>query len=210
MTVFDRSEIIWGQAGLPGTGLTAGEKTTINSRLTALEALVVPTSINDLTDVDLTGIATGDLLKWDGTKLVKYTLPGIVMTYAIPMSMVSASDTVPVATGVKWEAEIAIPALSTVIDYALVGTPITGQTTGSAVVDILRDSLANYPPGAGDSIVGAGAKPTISGNVKNVSSSLTSWNTSLPATHFVRPEVISCTNLQRLMLVLYVSRTLTI
>jgi hypothetical protein len=33
----------------------------------------VPSSVGDLSDVDLTTIATGDLLQWDGTKFVKYT-----------------------------------------------------------------------------------------------------------------------------------------
>lgn len=35
--VFDNAELLFGQAGIPGTGVTNGEKLTINSRLTDLE-----------------------------------------------------------------------------------------------------------------------------------------------------------------------------
>ena len=45
----------------------------INTELGGKLANIESESIGDLSDVDLTTIATGDLLQWDGSKFVKYT-----------------------------------------------------------------------------------------------------------------------------------------
>lgn len=51
---------------------------------------------------------------------------------------------------------------------------------GSCVIDVWRDSYANYPPTVADSICG-GNKPTISAGNKYSDSTLTGWTTALSA-----------------------------
>jgi hypothetical protein len=53
-------------------------------------------------------------------------------------------------------------------------------TVGSIVIDIWKDTYANYPPVVGDTIT-AGAKPTLSSANKAESSTLTGWITSVIA-----------------------------
>lgn len=59
-------------------------------------------------------------------------------------------------------------------------TILTTGGTGSCVVDVRKDTYANFPPGGGDSICGA-AKPTISAGIKTQDSTLTGWTTSVAA-----------------------------
>lgn len=51
---------------------------------------------------------------------------------------------------------------------------------GSLVLDIWKDTYANYPPVAAD-VITATAKPTLSATNKNVSATLTGWNTAIAA-----------------------------
>lgn len=68
-----------------------------------------------------------------------------------------------ISTGVVCYVEIPV-------DCVLTGWTIVSNLTGSIVVDIWKDSYANFPPVAGDTIV-SGVKPTLSSaqKAKNVS-----------------------------------------
>lgn len=57
--------------------------------------------------------------------------------------------------------------------YEYSSTPISTTTT----VDIRKDVYANYPPDSADSICGAGTKPNLTAQTKNLSSTFTSWST---------------------------------
>lgn len=52
--------------------------------------------------------------------------------------------------------------------------------SGSVVIDIWKDTYANYPPTVADTIT-ASAKPTISSATKSEDSTLTGWTTSVNA-----------------------------
>jgi hypothetical protein len=75
------------------------------------------------------------------------------------------------ATGVKgyWRAPYA---------GTIVKVTILADVSGSAVVDVWRDTYANYPPTVLDTIT-ASAKPTLSSAIKNEDSTLTGWSTSV-------------------------------
>ena len=85
--------------------------------------------------------------------------------------------------------------LTTAGDVAFVTSPVTGTitasyitghsstgaaTSGSAVVDIWKDTNANYPPTVADTIT-ASAKPTLSSANKSVDTTLTGWTTAITA-----------------------------
>lgn len=62
----------------------------------------------------------------------------------------------------------------------ITGWTLLADISGSIVFDVWKDTYANYPPVVGDTIT-ASAKPTISSAVKNQSSTLTGWNTTVVA-----------------------------
>jgi len=76
---------------------------------------------------------------------------------------------------------------------------------GSIVVDIWRDSYANYPPTVADSITAA-AKPTISADDKSQDTTLTGWSLSINAGDALGFNVDSCTDIQLLTISLNVTK----
>lgn len=78
--------------------------------------------------------------------------------------------------------------------------------SGSVVVDIWKDTQANYPPVVGDSIT-ASAKPTITTAVKSQDSTLTGWTTSVAAGDWLTFNVDSATTITRVTLALKYTRT---
>lgn len=74
------------------------------------------------------------------------------------------------STGVKgdWQA----PCAGTITDWA-----ILADASCTAVFDVWRDTLANFPPTVADTVT-ASAKPSVSAAVKASSSTLTGWTTS--------------------------------
>lgn len=92
---------------------------------------------------------------------------------------------------------IDIPYDMTLQEVELVALPITGQSTGSIVVDVWVNTYANWPPVVGDSICGAGVKPTISSALKSNDTDLTDWTTrNLTKGSKAFFNVVSCTNLR--------------
>lgn len=103
-----------------------------------------------------------------------------------------------ITTGVK--GDLVIPFDCTPLDWTLLA-----DQSGSIVVDIWKDTYANFPPVVGDSIT-ASAKPTISAATKGQSSSLTGWTTSFSAGDVLRLNVDSVTSIQRVTLMLKLRR----
>jgi glutamate-1-semialdehyde aminotransferase len=70
---------------------------------------------------------------------------------------------------------------------------------GSIVIDIWKDTYANYPGVVGDSITGS-AKPTITSAIKGQTSSLTGWTTTVSAGDIARFNVDSVSTITRINL----------
>lgn len=86
----------------------------------------------------------------------------------------------------------------------ITGWTLLADQSGSIVVDIWKDTYANYPPTAADSITSA-AKPTITAATKGTGSP-TGWITSISAGDTLRFNVDSCNVIQRCTVVLTVQR----
>ncbi len=72
---------------------------------------------------------------------------------------------------------------------------LSGDVSGSAVIDIWKDTHANYPPTVADTITAA-AKPTLSSAITYEDSTLTGWTTSISAgdwLFFNLDSVTTCT-----------------
>lgn len=82
---------------------------------------------------------------------------------------------------------------------------ILADVSGSIVLDVWRDTYANYPPTNADSIMSSN-KPTLSSAIKNESSTLTSWNTTLNEGDVLDVEVESASTVTKVTLELFVER----
>jgi hypothetical protein len=87
----------------------------------------------------------------------------------------------------------------------ITGWELVADAAGSIIIDIWKDSYANFPPTNGDSIV-ASAKPTLTAQIKAQSSTLTGWSTALNAGDYIKLEVESAATVQLVSLTLTVTR----
>jgi hypothetical protein len=104
-----------------------------------------------------------------------------------------------ITTGVKGYIEV---------PYACTINRVTmlADQSGSAVVDVYKDTYANYPPVAADTIT-ASAKPTITTATKSQDSTLTGWTTSVAAGDVLGFNVDSASTITRLHIILKVTKT---
>jgi hypothetical protein len=102
-------------------------------------------------------------------------------------------------TGVKLD--VLVPFACTITQAT-----VLADQSGSIVIDIWKDTYANYPPTVADTIT-ASAKPTLSSAIKAQDSTLTGWTTSIAAGDTLRINIDSITTCTRVTLSLKVTRT---
>ena len=102
-----------------------------------------------------------------------------------------------IATGIKGDLEI--PFACTITEAELLA-----DQAGSVVVDIWKDTYANFPPTVADTIT-ASAKPTLSSANKSKDSTLTGWTTSVAAGDILRFNIDSVSTITRLTVILKLS-----
>lgn len=98
-----------------------------------------------------------------------------------------------ITTGVK--GDITIPFNCTINSWF-----ITADQAGSIVIDVWKDTLANFPPTVADTIAGS-EKPTLSGVAFNSDVALTSFTGSITANDVIRFNVDSIATVTRVNLV---------
>ena len=103
-----------------------------------------------------------------------------------------------ITTGVK--ADLEIPWNATITSSTLVC-----DQSGSIVLDLWRDTYANYPATVADTIT-ASAKPTLSAATKAQNTTLTGWTTALTAGDILRVNVDSAATVTRCTLSLQVAK----
>lgn len=82
---------------------------------------------------------------------------------------------------------------------------IFGDASGSGVVDIWKDTYANFPPTDADSIT-ASAPPTLSSAVKNSDSTLTGWTRTINAGDILYFNLDSVATCKWIVVVIWVRR----
>jgi hypothetical protein len=102
-------------------------------------------------------------------------------------------------TGVALDLEIPF-------DCTINGVTMLADQSGSVVIDIWKDTYANYPPTDADSIT-ASAVPTITTATKSQDNTLTGWTTSLSEGDTLRFNVDSVTTITRVTLSLDVTKS---
>lgn len=103
-----------------------------------------------------------------------------------------------ITTGVK--GFVRVPFSGTISKATLLSTDASA-TSGSIVIDVWKDTYANYPPTDADSIT-ASAPPTLSSASKSEDSTLSGWTTSVTAGNILGFNVDSATTVTRVTLLL--------
>jgi hypothetical protein len=148
----------------------------------------------------ITNVTAGDIIGFnvDSATTITRLLVSLTVTRssssAIGITIDGAGTQI--TTGVKGSIEV--PYACTIERATLLA-----NQTGSIVIDIWKDSYANYPPVVGDSIT-ASAKPTITAAVKSQDSTLTGWTLAVAAGDILRFNVDSCTDISTATLTLKV------
>lgn len=97
-----------------------------------------------------------------------------------------------ITTGVKGDLEIPF-------NCSIIAATSLADQSGSIVVDIWKDTYANFPPTDADSITSS-TPPTISSATKAQDTSLSGWTTSISAGDILRFNVDSCTSVTRCLI----------
>jgi len=104
-----------------------------------------------------------------------------------------------ITTGIAGDIEVPF-------DCAITAYTMLADQSGSIVVDIWKDTYANYPPTDADSITAA-AVPTITTATKSQNTTLTGWTTAISAGSTLRFNVDSCTTITRCLISLKYRKT---
>jgi hypothetical protein len=103
-----------------------------------------------------------------------------------------------ITTGIK--GDLRIP-----FSCTITGVTLLADQAGAIVIDIWKDTFANFPPTDADSIT-ASAPPTLSNpDEESEDTTLTGWTTSISAGDILRFNVDSVTSIQRVTLALSVT-----
>lgn len=94
------------------------------------------------------------------------------------------------------------------IDFTgtITGWTLVADASGSIVLDVWKDTYANFPPTDADRIAGT-EKPTLTAQQKNQDLTLTTWTTALGSTDVLGFEVESATTVKQVTLVLRITKT---
>lgn len=102
-----------------------------------------------------------------------------------------------ITTGAK-KAYIPVP-----LDCTITKVQLLADQAGSIVVDIWKDTYANFPPTVADTIT-ASAKPTLSSAIKSQDTTLTGWTTALTAGDILELNVDSATTVTKVYVLIFV------
>jgi len=174
-----------------GTGdpedLTATQATALLNTFTSALKGLAPAS----------GGGTSNFLRADGT----WATPagGGSSTGAIGLVIDGSGATI--TTGVK--GQLQIPFACTITAWR-----ILADQSGSIVVDVWKDTYANYPPTVADTMPGASNKPTLSSAIKAENTNLSAWTSvSVSSGDILMFNVDSATTVQRVTLQLIITKT---
>ena len=141
---------------------------------------------------DVLNVSTGTLQQGGSPVTTKAMVPG-----AITVNIDGGGSAI--TTGLK--GYVTVPYGMTITSWTLLA-----DQSGSIVVDVWKDTYANYPPLVADTIT-ASAKPTLSSVIKNTSSTLTGWTTTVTAGDILAFNVDSATTVTKVTLLIQGTRT---
>ena len=184
--------------GTGGSGIIAFQTATVGSSSTTANTLTERMRIAADGGVLFGSATTGGSKGVNTLNAVGYYKNGNDVTVGTVTFIIDGGGAT-ITTGVK--GYLTIPFACTINEWTLLA-----DQSGSVVVDIWKDTYANYPPLVADTIT-ASAKPTITTATKGQSSTLTGWTTTIAAGDVLAFNVDSITTCQRVTLSLKVTRS---
>lgn len=164
------------------------------SELVALDGADL--AADDMTEVRDTSATTSGSKSMTTLERMK----GLWRLYPTKFGVVIDGGGATITTGIKGDF---------VVPYActIVGVTALADQSGSIVVDVWKDSYANFPPTDSPDSITASAPITISAATKSQDSTLTGWTTSLAAGDVLRFNVDSVSSITRVAISFDVRRT---
>lgn len=168
----------------------------------AVETCTADDDVPDAGEVSDSALAASAVDGGTGGEIEDGTITGADMSTnqkTVSVTFVIDGGGSAISTGVKGDL---------VVEFAGTITQVTmaADQSGSIVVDVWKDTYANYPPTVADSIT-ASAKPTITTATKSQDSTLTGWTTSISAGDTLRFNVDSASTIQRVVISLKITKT---
>ena len=193
--------VVVGVPGLNGTGITAGEKTALTNDTTALKAATYITQTASATlsaEQALSTLATGLIKVTTGTGVLSTAVAADLPAHNHTGVVVAASFLIDgggavITTGIKGDLEI--PFACTITNVRMFA-----DQTGSFIVDIWKDTYANYPPTSGDIVL----TPSIASSNKSSTGGLA---VTAAAGDILRFNVASAATVQRVTISLTMTRS---
>jgi hypothetical protein len=141
------------------------------------------------------------LYVWDGAAWVQVSSANVANSNIRSIGITIGDGSSTISTGQK--ECIQIPFTCTITEWTILSIDAS-NTSGSIVIDIWKDTYANFPPTVADTITAA-AKPTVSAAIKATSSTLTAWTTTITAGDVLKFNVDSVSTFTKVILQLKVS-----
>jgi hypothetical protein len=180
----------------------SGDITTINEASITLPSPVTP---NPITILKLSNLFIDVSKDWLGFSIEDIGAPSNALGAVRKADLLTAIEFIidgggaAITTGQK--GHIRLPFAGTIVSVAL-----AADQSGSIVIDIWKDTLANFPPTDADSIT-ASAPPTLSSQQVILDATLTGWTKTFAYGDFMAFNVDSCSTITRVTLTLVVVRS---
>jgi hypothetical protein len=166
-----------------------------------LTSIASPSGYRNLTVVPIDSSATNPFANGDALVLsfTRTGDAGPISAVTSALECVIDGGGAVITTGVKGDLEVPF-------NCTINSARMFADQSGSIVVNVWKDTYANFPPVVGDKIT-ASAPPTITADDQSQDSTLTGWTTTLSAGDVLRFNVDSVSSITRVTLSLRVTRT---
>lgn len=193
-----RGDLIVGDATPEWSALTIGSANTVlkSDGTDASWGSIVNADISASAEIAVSKLADGDAYQRIRTDAAGTGVEYFTEQAGIPFVIDGGGSAI--TTGIKGDIEVPF-------DCVIKSVRMFADQSGSIVVDIWKDTYANFPPTDADSIT-ASAVPTISSAIKSEDTTLTGWTTTLSKGDILRFNVDSVTDIQRVTISLIVDK----
>ena len=186
-----------GDSGIPGKDGSPDTPNEIIAKVNEAQDLINPEKIKGLKDIEriakanafdpTMGPSFADLKKLQD-QITNNT--NSIATSKVAINFIIDGGGSAITTGIKGFVEIPY-------GMTVTGWQIFGDQSGSIVIDVWKDTYANFPPSVADTITGT-EKPTLSSQQNNQDLSLSTWTTALSQGDILAYNVDSVSTVTRI------------
>lgn len=179
-----------GAGSVTSVGLSLPSIFTVTNSPVTSAGTLTGTLVSQSANTVFAGPSSGAAAAPTFRALTPSDLPTDAKTYSFGLVIDGGGN--PIVSGIV--GDVIIPVNMTITGWTLVADQV-----GSIVIDLWKDTYANFPPTVLDTITGS-EKPTLSSVNKNQDLTLTTWTTAVTAGDIVRFNVDSASTVTRITL----------